>query len=271
MNRRAFMAIFKMEFLLNIQFRMAALGRVATSIFWGIASVVVLIAFYTYGSGTSSELTLSQAISYVYLAQSYQFFLPSHMSVCADIVSKTRNGDVGVELLRPFHLYAYWVTKAMSARIALFLLFGLPVAVIAAFFPEGYAMTPPASAYSMFACLCLVLGSILLTSACNGLAFALMLKIEWGTGPLTMLTTIIDILTGFYLPLQLFPDSMQGFLYAQPFSGIVDYPFRFYVGAASPDALPGMLLSQLAWTAVIGFAGFLLMRRMLKRVSVQGG
>ncbi len=56
-----------------------------------------------------------------------------------------------------------------------------------------------------------------------------------------------------------------------PFRGLVDSPYRLYVGYAQPAEVLGLLLQQLGWAAAIILGGILLMRRGLRRLSINGG
>jgi ABC-2 type transport system permease protein len=86
-----------------------------------------------------------------------------------------------------------------------------------------------------------------------------------------MLSLLGMVLGGGYLPLQLWPDFMQGFLFIQPFAGITDIPARLYVGSMPVNEAAAAIGLQLFWTAIFITAGKLLMNRKLKSLIVQGG
>jgi ABC-2 type transport system permease protein len=79
------------------------------------------------------------------------------------------------------------------------------------------------------------------------------------------------VLSGAYLPLQMWPDVLQGFLFFQPFAGNLDLPLRLYVGSLSAGGGAVIIGTQLAWTAVFIAAGRVIMRRKLRNIIVQGG
>lgn len=86
-----------------------------------------------------------------------------------------------------------------------------------------------------------------------------------------MLLLLSGILSGTYLPLRLWPDFMQTFLYLQPFGGFADIPLQLYIGSVAPAAaLPGIGL-QLLWSLIFIAAGRMIMKRRLHSIIVQGG
>jgi ABC-2 type transport system permease protein len=79
------------------------------------------------------------------------------------------------------------------------------------------------------------------------------------------------LLSGSIVPLAFFPDGLQRLLRLLPFSGLVDTPFRFYLGLTPPHEIFSLGLLQLAWTAVFFLAGSRLLAAGEKRVVIQGG
>ena len=80
-----------------------------------------------------------------------------------------------------------------------------------------------------------------------------------------------QVLSGAYLPLQLWPDILQPLLLLQPFAGLCDIPARLYIGSmALTDAWLGMGV-QLFWSSVFIILGRQIMLRKLKNISLQGG
>ena len=114
-----------------------------------------------------------------------------------------------------------------------------------------------------------ILSSVLagLFTLCTGLVvscaaiclkYGAQMDVNVGEAPARVMALVMQILGGYVLPLQLWPDFMQGFLKWQPFASMIDLPLRFMAGTASLSELPQVL--GRAW---IG--------RNLKRLIVQGG
>jgi len=86
-----------------------------------------------------------------------------------------------------------------------------------------------------------------------------------------MIMLIGMVLSGSYLPLQLWPKFMQSFLILQPFAGYLDIPIRLYIGTLSAQGAILAVGLQLVWSMVFIIAGKLLMAKRLKSIIVQGG
>ena len=67
------------------------------------------------------------------------------------------------------------------------------------------------------------------------------------------------IFSGMVVPLPLFPDWAQPILNALPFRGIVDVPFRLYMGHLPVTEAPFLIAQQILWVVVIVFVGRLVM------------
>jgi len=79
------------------------------------------------------------------------------------------------------------------------------------------------------------------------------------------------VLSGGYLPLQLWPDFLQPPLLFQPFAGLCDIPARLYIGSmALSDAWLGLAV-QLAWTIAFIVLGKYVMACRLRGIVAQGG
>jgi ABC-2 type transport system permease protein len=79
------------------------------------------------------------------------------------------------------------------------------------------------------------------------------------------------VFSGSLVPLPLFPEWTQAFLSILPFRGLVDTPFRLYLGHIPPGDVLFHLAHQLAWAASIVVVGRWVLSRGVRRLVVQGG
>jgi len=252
---------------------MAYLVNAAVGVFWGLIEITVYSVFYQYAerkdAGIMAGMDINQMITYVWLAQAIFAMVP--MNIDGEILSKINSGDVGVELCRPLDLYFHWFSKTAATRLTPFLLRGSVVLLAAAFMPAAYRMSLPASASGFLWMLLSLLAALLLCTSYSMLICAVRLKITWGDGITYMMMLIGGILSGAYLPLQLWPEGMQRFLTLQPFAGYLDIPVRLYIGTISPEKALSSILIQILWSAVFILAGKLLMAKRLQTIVIQGG
>lgn len=270
---RACASLFRIKLAEGLQYRVAGLAGATTSLFWCLIEITVYSVFYTYAAnreaGPLSGLDLQQVITYCWLAQF--LFIMQPMNLDSEILNKINNGDVGIELCRPLDLYSHWFAKIAATRITPLLWRGIPMLAVGVIMPGTYGMGHPASLAGLIAALVSVFGAFLLCTSFGMLICSIRLNVSWGNGPAYMILLVGSILSGAYLPLQLWPDSMQRFLLIQPFAGYLDIPVRLYIGTLSPSGAFGSIGLQILWSLFFILTGKQLMAVRLKNIVVQGG
>jgi len=258
-------AIFSARFRVLLQYRAAALAGFGTQLFWGFIRVMIFTAFYQ--STTSPQpLTLTETIIYVCLGQALLLLIPWHID--NDVHNLIRTGNVAYELVRPFDIYWLWFSRAIAMRLAPVFLRALPMFVIAGLF---LGLDLPASWAAAGAFVLSTIGALLLSSAFTTLWSISLLWTITGDGITRLVPSVVAIFSGLIIPLPLFPDWVQPILNFLPFRGILDVPFRLYMGNIQSHAAPWLFIQQLLWAAVIIAFGRMLLSRGLRRVVVQGG
>jgi ABC-2 type transport system permease protein len=175
---------------------------------------------------------------------------------------------VAYELLRPVDLYSLWYVRTVASRTAPTLLRAFPI--LAAAYLFGW-LQPPASAAGLLAWLAAQAGALFLGCAITTLLTLSLLWTISGEGISQLVFSLVIFLSGMNVPLPLFPGWMQPLLSILPFRGLIDTPFRLYLGHIPPSALLPALLHQAAWIAALVLAGRAVMARGLRKLSVQGG
>jgi ABC-2 type transport system permease protein len=168
-------------------------------------------------------------------------------------------------------MYFIWYSRLLSLRVVPTLLSGVPMFILATILPENFGLTLPVSVAAGVAWMLSMFLALLLGCAVSNLITISTLWTIAGDGMQRIFPAFIMILSGAIIPLAYFPDGMQVFLKVLPFSGLVDTPFRFYLGMIPASELFSFVLLQLAWTAFFIFIGILLMKVAIKRVVIQGG
>ena len=269
---KAYFSIFRIELLQKVQYRIAALAGAATSIFWGIVEITVYTVFYRYAdnnaAGIAAGMTLQQLASYIWLGQ-FMFLIQPH--VPGEFTQKITSGDVGLELCRPMRLYRHWFARLAAINLSSLPVRGAMVILAGILLPGGYRMSLPASPAGFAAMLVSAVGSLLLCTSYGMFVTSVRMNVSWGNGPMFILLLVPGVLSGTYLPLQLWPDFMQKFLLFQPFAGYADLPIRLYIGSLAPSDAVWAVGLQILWSGFFIFLGNLIMNRQLKNIVVQGG
>ena len=270
---RPYVAVLSARFRMLLQYRAAALAGFGTQLFWGAVRLMILGAFFA-SSDHAAPMNLVQIAAYVWLGQALLGLLP--WNVDAELQEKMMTGAVAYELLRPLDLYAFWYARTIAFRTATTCMRMLPMVLVAGLVLPlvglgDWALPPPRNAAG-FACFVLSLvATITLATAITNLMHVALIWTLSGRGFNAMMTGVVTVFSGLVVPLPLFPDALQPFLYWQPFRGLADVPFRIYSGHIDPHAAVFEILLQFAWAAVIALGGYALMAYAKSRVVVQGG
>lgn len=268
--RRAYLSIFRIRAAESLQYRLAAMSGALVSIFWVLIEIVVYMVFYKYADNRFNfTLTLQQVVTYTWVKE--LMFAMLTFTVDDEIKTKIINGDVGVEMCRPLDIYWHWFAKTSAGRVGTLAFRSGMVLIAGVIIPGTYGFSLPDSIAGFLLFLLSVCCAFLLCTSFGMLVTAVRLGITWGEGPTYILLLIGHVMSGGYLPLQLWPDFMQTFLLYQPFAGQLDIPARLYVGSMAPGEAAPMLLLQLGWAALFIALGRLIMARRLRGVIVQGG
>jgi ABC-2 type transport system permease protein len=266
---RRYLAILSTRFRSNIQYRLAAVAGLATQIAWGFIRIMVLVAFYSSGEG-SSPMSIGETVTYIWLGQATLGLIP--WGVDKDALDHVRTGTLAYELVRPISLYPHWFVRALGWRVAGVSLRSVPLVLFAGvampFLGMGeWALRFPTDPPAILAWL----GSLAVA--------ALMSAAITMFGNLTLFITIMPaagfilptLFSGMVIPLPLFPDSWQPFLRALPYRYLSDVPNRIFAGHIPVHEAGIELLLGVAWLVLLTAAGAAFARWAVSRVVVQGG
>jgi ABC-2 type transport system permease protein len=211
-------------------------------------------------------MTYAQVVTYLWLVQAMLRMAP--WDVDRDVAGMIRSGAVVYELLRPIDLYNLWFCRALSLRSMPTVLRAIPIFLVAMPF---FGMQAPSSFASGFAWLIATIGALVLSSAITTILSISLLWTISGLGITRLVTGIVIIFSGMIVPLPLFPSWAQPMINAMPFRGLMDTPFRLYIGHISPEHVVFVIAHQLAWSFALILLGRYILARGLHKLVVQGG
>ena len=254
-------------------YRSAALAGVFTQVVFGFIIFMTLDAF-SAEHPARSPMSRSQLVSYVWLGQAFLALLP--WTLDRDVVQMVRTGTIAYELLRPLDLYTFWFCRTLGWRVAATVLRAVPLLLFVTvglrlIGLESYALPPPPSWASA--------GAFLISFAVAvplGIVLTLLIQsiILWSLraeGIRRVTPVIVMTFGGMLVPLPMLPPGLSDVLYALPFRGLVDAPYRAYSASLPPrEAVFAAGVSAL-WLGVLLWAGRALLRRGLRNAVIDGG
>jgi ABC-2 type transport system permease protein len=261
----AYVAVLSAKCRVLLQYRTAAAAGIFTQVFWGFIRVMIFEAFYR-STDAPQPMQIAEVITYVWLGQTLFRLLP--WDVEPEVRDMIRFGNVAYELLRPVDVYWLWYSRSVAGRVAPTVLRAVPMAALAIPF---FGMGLPASVGSFGAWAVATAGAVILGSAITTFATITLLWTISGLGINRLLPAVVFAMSGMLVPLALLPDWLRPVFEFLPFAGLVDTPFRLYMGHLPPAAVVGVVARQLAWAGGTVLFGRWLLARGVRRLVVQGG
>jgi len=262
-----YLKYFKVRLVANLQYRTAALAGISTQFFWGIMNILIYQAFY---NNTNTSMTLESLITYVWLNQAFMGLI-YFFSVDKDMIRQIKNGDIAYEIVRPYNPYLWWFFKSLATKYATTLLRFSPIIIIPLFLPHPFNLALPYSAFNFILfVICLFLGSLIVTAIHLIIqAFAFYTVNDEGVSRLIII--IAEFLSGFIIPIPLFPIWLQNLVYFLPFRLVGDLSFRVYSNNITVNEALLNISFQVIWISILVFIGYKITTKALNKMHIQGG
>lgn len=262
---RLFWEITRLAFRRQLTYRAAAWAGLATNIFFGLLRALVMIALFGARDQVAG-MTLQDAVTYTGLTQA----VIAYLSIFGwyDVMDSVHSGEISADLLRPLGYIRFWLAVDLGRAAVNLLLRGVTIMLIYALFIDLSLPGSPAR--------WLALGPAIFLSwlVSFGWRFLVNLAAFWtpnarGVGRFAF--GMVWVLSGFYMPLRLYPAWFQAICQATPFPALVNTPVEVFLGLLEGQALWMALLHQAAWTAALLAVAHLILNQGVRRLVIQGG
>jgi ABC-2 type transport system permease protein len=266
---KPYLSLLRVRFLNGLQYRAAAFGGLATQFFWGLMLLFIYGAFYG-DAAYSNGFSFSDLVTYIWLQQAFLAFVFLY-DWDVELLEMSTTGGISYELCRPINLYQVWFVKLFSKRLASGLLRFSPTLVVGFLLPYPFNLSLPHSPLSLLLfVITLFLGLFLLVSI-SMMIYISVFKTMHPIGSMTIFGIVGEFFAGMTIPIPLMPMWLQNITQFMPFRWTADLPLRVYSGhIGTHEALIGIVM-QLAWTSILITAGALIMKRVTRLSTVQGG
>jgi ABC-2 type transport system permease protein len=185
-----------------------------------------------------------------------------------ELTFEIRQGTLAYRLLRPLHplvAYAAENLAAMPLRAAV----ALPVAGTALWLTAGERLTRDPLLLLLFPAT--VLGGWLITFLAMALVGTLAFRVDSATSLFEIWMALFGVLSGYLVPLELFPPWAQALARVLPFRSMLGFPVELVIGLLSRQQALTELLVQWGWIAALLLAVRLAWRAGLRRFAAFGG
>lgn len=255
---------FRVRALLETQYRGAALGGMATQLFFALALICLYRALYAGGDARE----LGDIVTYVWLQQ---MLFRAQFSTDTELTEQIMKGGIAYTLLRPVDQQLWWSCRQLAIKLVGVVMRLLPMLALQCLLPREYRMLPPESAVSMAQlAVSLALGFLCLTEIASLVDVTVMITLD-RRGAASIVNLAMAALSGNVIPLTLFPQRLQCLMRYQPFAQALDAPIRMYQHAQTAAEWGLNTGVQLLWLLALTALARALWKRQLGRMIVQGG
>lgn len=263
---RPYWAFARAEFNSQRTYIGAALGGAFTQFVFGVVRTFILVAVLEGAGGTAGGYDRGTLIANVWLVQAMMaaigVYTPSKIS------ERIKEGEVAVDLLKPVQLQLHWLSVAFGKAIFELTFRGIPILAIGSLiFGATYNITPWGLAAGLLALTAAITLSFYLRFMIGILGF----WVVETRGLHTLFFAIQTFLSGFMVPVHLFPDWLSRIVWALPFVHIMQTPVDLLTGYAATNTAPTLLATQTAWILATILGSSLLLTLGKRKIEVQGG
>lgn len=266
---KAYLTFFKMRLIHGMQYRAAAWAGIFTQFFWGFMEIQLYRAFYAeHAAGFPMEF--SHLVSYIWLRQAFLVIFNT-WKFENELFQMILDGNVAYELCRPTSLYGMWFVRTVATRVSGAVMRFWPILLVAAMLPQPWGLRFAASPMTFV----WFLLSMILT-LCVTAAFLLIIYFSCfftlsSDGAKAILSPIADFFCGGLIPLPFMPDWLGKIVKYSPFGAMLNAPLRIYSGDIAGMEMYETMLLQAAWLAILIAVGYLMQKKGMKKLCVQGG
>lgn len=210
--------------------------------------------------------SLEEMVTYVaigWLSRSFYF-----SDIDYEIDEVVRNGQIGIYLLRPVNFQLMMLAQAFGGILFRGLFFSVPIGLVLFWV---YPILLPAPGMSLLGFFFSTFMAFLVLAQTNFIIGLLAFSFKSIEGVIRAKYYLLQLFSGLLLPLAFFPDWARQILDVLPFKIISHVPLQFYLGHIPSEDILGVFINQILWAVILFIAGALLWRRMLGKLTVQGG
>ena len=262
---RLYWELCKRQYQQQLAYRTANLAGLVTNAFFGYIRAAILLAAFA-GQGVVAGYDQRDVVTFTWVTQA--MIMVVNLWGNLDVGETIRTGAVVSDLSKPFSYLGYWLARDYG-RAAYFLLFrAAPIMLVAQL---TFALRWPVSPLTWLA-------FALSLALANAVSFSWAFMIEL-TGFWTLQTKgirqlamgLMLFLSGFVVPIRLFPDWLRGFALALPFASVTQIPCDIFLERLAGADLVAALGRQALWAAVMLLLAQGLVNVATRRLVTQGG
>jgi len=264
---RLYLELARRSFRQQLTYRGAALAGIFTNGIFGVMIASVYLGLFRSQTGGEESIvrgwSADQTVTLVWINQS--LLMTVFMWGWWEVIRTIQSGAIVMDLLKPMDFFAYWLSRDLGRAAAHLLIRGIPTFAIGVVF---FDLVFPQSAFRAIAFLVSIPMAVIVS-----FAFRFMLNLvgfwvmdDRGINYVSM--ALINLLSGFLIPLAFFPTPLRVVAEILPFRAIIMIPNEIYLGQVDPVL---GLLFQAVWIVMMVLGARWILAKGERKIVVQGG
>lgn len=241
-------------------------SQVLFAIIGSVIEIYIQIAFWMYLYRNDAAMT-EYMIMYTVLSNIISMFYIN--SITNKIGDKIINGYIAVDLLRPVHFLYSSYMQCIGEMCADLLLRGVPVLMFFGVYLWKYSER---IVYQQMAAAlaAVILGHILYMQIFMAIGLMAMALMEtWAIH--RIMNDIILFLSGAFIPLSLFPNTLYHINLFLPFRFVFSFPLELLLNETDNGVIFGNFGVLCGWIVLLGSMIWGMHHRMMRKLVIQGG
>ncbi|MEW6524016.1 MAG: ABC-2 family transporter protein [Bacillota bacterium] len=262
---RAYYELGVTSFRRHMTYRTAALAGLATNFFFGILRVYMFTAVLESGAPFAAY-THGQILAYTGWTQALMATLIVYGWF--ELMHTVKSGEVVGDLCRPMNYFWFWQVKDLGRAAQATLVRAVPLLV-------GYRlMFPvylPGTAIVWLAFVASLITALFMSFAWRFAVSTISFWMLDARGVMSLAYMVSWFLSGFFVPVDVFPAWAIGIVKYTPFPYMLHAPLQVVMGRLAGTALLHAMAVQVCWLTVLWLLCSVLLRLGLRRLVIQGG
>ncbi|WP_010268508.1 ABC transporter permease [Paenibacillus senegalensis] len=265
---RIYYAFLLNAFQSNLAYKTDVFLRMFGRIMALFVQVAVWIALFHHTTQTETSMgmiDLDDMITYVVISTCISVFITTEGVF--QIGDRIRSGEIAVDLMKPIHLHFCLLFQSVGGNISRILFELLPLFLITLIvFPFQYPTLPNLLLF-LFALFNGFLLNFILSYIVGLIGF-------WYLGIyhlFRLLGDLIKVFSGAWIPLWFFPGWLADLSAFLPFRLIFFTPISIFLGKIETAEAVGLILQQFMWMGLLSAVTWLMWRKGITKLVIQGG
>ena len=248
----------------NMAYRFEYITKVVALFLTVFAQYYIWRVLLVYQNNTS-DVNITEMTTYIIVSTVIGIVLNNR--IISEINDQIYTGKIGTELVKPYSYFSLMLARTIGEMLFQLTFFAVPLLIV--MYAIFHFSIPDLKSFLLFFCsfaaggflrilICFFLGIL-------GFWFSQVWALE------RLLNDLIKLFSGAWIPLWFFPDYLKRAAEVLPFQYIYFAPISIYIEKYGTAEVLGILGKQLFWIVLFGTVCYLVWKKAIYKIVIQGG